>query len=462
MRRPRSSSKQGHGSRQGPIQVPYGPFLTLCIFLFVVLVVGGASRADMLGQAVVRGAACVALAVAALVHAPARQRSLGMVGRLLVAALLLALVQLVPLPFPVWSSLPGRSFFVQAAGNSAVWRPLSIVPGATINAAFSMLVPFTVWTLMRRLEPADWDRMPALLLSLVGASMFVGVVQFSGGGFDNPFINETPDMISGLFANRNHFALFLATGLALTPLWIVQHRSGWAWRWPVGGGVIVMLLLMILASGSRAGMILGGLGLAAGCVVSFPHWHARFGSWGRMRIGVGATLAVTLLAGVLLASIQGDRARSVTRAMSLQVGEDMRVRAAPVVFDMARTYFPFGAGFGGFDPLFRIHEPFALLKPTYFNRAHDDLLELVLDGGLPALILLLVAIAWWATASWRAWRDHPTRWAVRARMGSAILLLVLLSSVVDYPARTPMIMAVMVIAALWLQRPRPDAAAALP
>src|SRR3546814_3653142 len=103
---------------------------------------------------------------------------------------------------------------------------------------------------------------------------------------------------------------------------------------------------------------------------------------------------------------------------------------------MIAAYFPAGACFCGFYPIFRLHEPFQLLKPTYFNHAHNDFLEIVLDGGLPALLLMLVAIGWYGMASMRAWRGSG-RHSVLPKLGSAILFLVFVASAFDYPARTP-------------------------
>lgn len=120
-----------------------------------------------------------------------------------------------------------------------------------------------------------------------------------------------------------------------------------------------------------------------------------------------------------------------------------------------------GSGFGGFDPIFRLHEPFALLKPTYFNHAHNDFLEIVLDAGLPGLILLMLAIGWWMWGSIDAWRSRGEDAGLR-RTGSIMLLMVFAASVFDYPARTPIIMAVIVIAAIWLSGyARQSAASAL-
>ena len=116
---------------------------------------------------------------------------------------------------------------------------------------------------------------------------------------------------------------------------------------------------------------------------------------------------------------------------------------------MTQYYLPLGTGMGTFDPVYRIHEPDNLLAVRYFNHAHNDPVEWILEGGIPAAMLLLAAVAWWLLKSVRAWRS-PSPDKSLARVGSGILLLVLVASVTDYPARTPMIMAVAVIAAVWL------------
>src|SRR3546814_1928629 len=114
---------------------------------------------------------------------------------------------------------------------------------------------------------------------------------------------------------------------------------------------------------------------------------------------IAAIIGVVVL--FVLVSIAADSAESIRRAFEINAGQDMRARGLSTVLSMIAAYFPAGAGFGGFDPIFRLHEPFRLLKPTYFNHAHNDFLEVVLDGGLPAALLLLVAIGWYAIASMR-------------------------------------------------------------
>jgi O-antigen ligase len=105
-----------------------------------------------------------------------------------------------------------------------------------------------------------------------------------------------------------------------------------------------------------------------------------------------------------------------------------------------------------------MHEPFALLKSTYFNHVHNDFLEIALDAGVPGMLLLLAGITWWAAASVRAWRAGPDARHILPKLGSAMLLLVLVASLVDYPAHTPMMMGMIVIAAVWLAGAAPRAA----
>jgi O-antigen ligase len=100
--------------------------------------------------------------------------------------------------------------------------------------------------------------------------------------------------------------------------------------------------------------------------------------------------------------------------------------------------------------VFQIYEPFDFLSMHYFNRAHDDYLEIVLNAGLPGLLLLLCALGWWLAASIRAWRAGDSMRYAIPKLGSAMLLLVFIASIFDYPARTPIMMAMIALAALWL------------
>lgn len=432
---------------------PSLPFTALCVLLLALWIAGGASRADAAGQAIVRGVAAFLLAVMFLFGDRPGFGGVRAIWLLLTAAIALPLIQLIPLPPDWWGGLPGRGVILEAAaasGQPQPWRPWSLSPGSTTNAAASLIVPLATLIFAAGVRPTERPRTVAVLLVLILATTLIGLLQFSGSGLNNPFINETVGQVSGNFANRNHFALLLAIGCAMAPAWAFLDGHKPRWRGPAAFGLVLLFMLTILASGSRAGILLGMIGLTIGLVLAWRGIRkelSRFPRWAFPVLIAGIIATVALF---VLISIAAGRAESISRVIAIDPGQDMRGRGLPVVLEMIRTYFPAGTGLGSFDALFRMHEPFGLLKLTYFNHAHNDLLEVVLDAGLPGLLLLLAALLWWAAASFRAWRVEPAAQHMLPRLGSVVLLLIIIASIFDYPARTPMMMAMIVLASGWL------------
>ncbi|MBB5700139.1 O-antigen ligase family protein [Sphingomonas yantingensis] len=429
------------------------PALLLCAFFLALWVAGGASRADVAGQAIVRAAAWLALVAALLLAAPPRIGRAWPVGLMLGLMLGLALVQLVPLPPVIWQALPGRAPFAEAAamlGEGQPWRPLAIMPAGAINAAGALIVPIVTFYLMMAVGRAGREWQPAALLILVAASALVGLIQFTGASLDNPFVNDTAGDVRGTFANRNHFATLLAIGCLVAPVWAFRDGRRPGWRAGAALGLVVLFELVILGTGSRSGLLTGGAAILVGVAIvrrNLMREWAHAPKWALPAV-VGGVAAIVAI--VVLVSVMAGRAAAIDRAFAVEVGADMRVRALPTIVSMLGTYFPVGSGLGGFDAMFRVHEPYALLKPTFFNHAHNDYLEVVLDAGLPGALLIAGCLAWWAWKSVRAWRGPDGSGRAMARTGSAILLLLVVASAFDYPVRTPLMMAVAVIAAVWL------------
>lgn len=433
------------------------PFALLCLMLAALWLAGGASRADALGQIIVRSAAWLSLIVLALVGSRPTPGQARPVVILLLAVIALPLIQLIPLPPDLWNGLPGRDDLAAVAplsGTPAPWRPISLVPGATINALFSLIVPLAVFLLVTSLDERERARLPGILLGLVVASMIVGLAQFSGISFNNPFINETAGRVNGTFANPNHFALFLAIGCLLAPAWALEGKRRPGWRVAVALGLLPLFVLTILASGSRAGMLLGIIGTCLGLVLEQSAIRRMTRNYPRWVLPTLILGILAILAAFVFVSVAVDRAQSINRLFAGDTGQDMRARGFPVVVAMIREYFPIGTGVGSFDPIFRLHEPFGLLKILYFNHAHNDFLEILLDTGLAGGMVLLAACGWWTVRSIRIWTGSDNAaGSSLAKLGSAMLLLVLVASVVDYPARTPTIMATVMLAALFLSAP---------
>jgi O-antigen ligase len=120
-----------------------------------------------------------------------------------------------------------------------------------------------------------------------------------------------------------------------------------------------------------------------------------------------------------------------------------------------------GSGFGSFDPVYRGYEPFGDLAVTIMNQAHDDYLQIVMEAGLPGLLLLLVFLGWWGWTSVQLWRRTDDGDKALGRLGSVLILLMMLASIVDYPVRMPLIMVLAAQSAAWMllqQRPPVGAA----
>lgn len=447
-----------------PIQVkqrfrPSLPFVALCVFLALLWVVGGASRADASGQILVQGGAALVLVVAILFGPRPDIASARPIWLLLLAAILLMVVQLIPLPPGVWPELPGRAMFAEAdfGGQSQSWRPWSLTPGATTIALTGMLTPLAVLLLMTSISAEERLLTVNVVFLLTILSALLGLMQFSGGGLNNPFINDTLGAVSGSFANRNHLALFLAIGCLLTMFWAFSPKHSKWWRGLVAAGLLLLILLLILATGSRAGMGLGGLAVSLGAIMFRKKIQRDLRGLPRWVQPAILSAILIVFAGFIYLSIAANRAVSLQRIFYINSESDMRANGLPIVLDIIQNYFPFGTGFGSFDPIFRIYEPLRLLKITYFNHAHNDFLEILIEAGLPGALLMLAALGWWAVASTKAWRLAASSAGIPAKLGSSIILLIIIASIFDYPARTPMIAAIIVIAATWLSDKRATA-----
>ncbi len=443
---PRQSAAHGRASTLS--------FWLLVAFLAILWVAGGASRADVLGQAVIRFFAWSMIMAGIFTLPRVDWRGVKEPAIILGAGALLVALQLVPLPPSIWTQLPGREMFAQAAvltGIEQPWRPLSISPSGTSNALASLIVPAAVLLLAANLTREQHWRIATFVLGMVGAGAIIGVLQVSGANFDHPLINTVPGAVAGNFANRNHFALFLAIGCVLALAWSFRDEAP-LWKPGTAFGLVVMFILMLLATGSRSGVVIGLLGILLTFVGFRRRAAQQFTAFPRKFAAPVLVVAILVVIGAIWLSVGLDRAISVQRASSLEGEADLRLKIWPVVADMFQGYLPAGTGYGTFDPVFRIAEPDSLLNPRYINLAHNDWLQVYLEGGLVGLVLLIGALVWFILRSFQAWSlvEGDTGSRSLARAGSIIVALILGSSVTDYPARTPMVMALMTLSAVWL------------
>jgi O-antigen ligase len=432
---------------------PSLPFVLLAVLFCVLFAAGGSSRADAPGQVVVQSASVLAIILAILKRPQQPFSSAKPVWLILSAAIVLGFVQLLPLPPAVWQALPGRTPLLEAAvvlGEPQPWRPISLVPGATVNAVSSLFVPLAVLLLITQLKGSERASLTGMILSLIAATMLVGLVQFSGLHLTTSVADNADGEVSGFLANRNHFALLMAIGSVIAPTWAVSRNRGQEWRSPVALGLIILFALSTLASGSRAGILIGALGLIAGITIARQGIKRSLARYPRWVFPAVMCTTLIIVAGFAVTSFVANRAISINRLLAMDPSQDLRRRALPHIVEMIRIYFPAGSGLGSFDPIYRMHEPLDLLADTYLNHAHNDIIEVILDGGLIGALILFGAMLWWSKQTLRLFNTVAEMRNALPKAGSAIILLVVAASSVDYPARTPIVMAILVAAAAWL------------
>lgn len=442
---------------------PAARFAALAVFVVLVFLLGGSSRHDVPALMILRPMAAIFLAYAAAGLSGEQWRIIRLPMLLLAALALVIWLQLVPLPPSLWTGLPGREPVVemgQALGMEDLWRPLSLAPAKTWNALFSLLVPAAALALFALQEPEGRRQVWTVVLLMALVSAFVGVLQITTGAlYFHAF--SPAGYATGLFANRNHQGVLLAAMLVVAA-WqfgaIRPRQSGAGMKALLALAPLVFLVPMIFLAGSRAGLICAAIGLllAMMMIAQAPILPQTFTFGKRARISKTALLGGIGLALAALAAlvIVSSRALALDRLFDDSALEDLRWRVLPVLAEMSGDFAGWGAGFGSFEYVYRIYEPVALLGPKYLNNAHNDWLQFVIEGGSPAIAVLLVAILAVAGKTVAAWRAEAGELRRRRLMSAGVLLLLAVASLVDYPVRVPSIMALLALAfaTLWIDR----------
>lgn len=433
------------------------PFWTLVVLLVAAFLLGGSSREDVPGLIILRPLAVICLAI-------------GLVGLtreeivrfrwpllLMLAWTGLILLHLIPLPPSIWMSLPGRDLVAEAAAASGIpqpWRPFTMVPWRGWNAFYAMFVPLAALVLAIRCTPEQRLRLVPIIAGIGLVSAALGVLQLAGGESVGLYFyaerNEGSPV--GLFANRNHAAVFMCCLILTVPVLIrsSQHAAGHRIWQILAAMVVVIVFPLILVAGSRAGLILAVLAVPLAAAIYLVSTAQSGGAKRRMVLWIAAVCGAVAL--LLLLSLTLARSEALDRLLDTAASDELRLQSWLPIWEIARSYLPWGAGMGSFVEVYQVHEAAALLQPSYLNHAHNDLLEIALEGGVPALALLALAIACFVARIFHVVRRLRGEAGVPylAMLGGGVILLLGLMSVSDYALRVPGLACVLVIAVIWL------------
>lgn len=415
-------------------------FIAMTIGWLALVIGGGSARADMIQLVPMRVVTAAMLGITIWMLPPDAYRSVRAPLLFLLAMALLVALQLVPLPYSMWTSLPGRALYAEALSSAnigRIWHPLTLSPDLTWNSLLALLPPALFVCGASVLGARLRSLLFMALFGTILLSGFLGLLQVAAGPDTSLRFYKITNVDSGvgLFANRNHQAVFLAMGIPIAG-WLARRLTAKGRRMlaiSTGASAVVFLLTAGFASQSRMG--------SAIIVLSLILTGLAFLSSKRpskmVLAGISSAAILTLLVGAI--AVAGW---SSNRLAHLSLSEDLRVTIFPETIRAAQTFFPFGAGFGAFPQIFPRFEDMNDLQPEYFNHTHVEPTQLIIEGGAPALALLAIFLAWYVRASARVWLKRKSDDGITsdARLCSILLSLPLIASITDYPLRTPLML----------------------
>ncbi|WP_144061152.1 O-antigen ligase family protein [Hyphomicrobium denitrificans] len=451
------------------IHAPRGHFYLTAGVFGLSIVFGGGTRSGFLGDAVLQLISLPLLwtAISELLDCqePSRLRRL---LPYIAAVASLPLLQLVPLPPSIWTSLPGRAVIVETygvLGYPLPAHPLTLSPTATWLSTLGLVPPIAIFLGMATLDYEERRVLSLVLIAMAVISVFLGLLQLAGGANSALrfyVVTNTTEAV-GFFANRNHFAVLLYAAMLFSFCWLLDAAVSVASKArrarldskPViyfAGGAVAFIALLAgqLMARSRAGLILSAVALMAGFAMAMRDRRARNGSHlSKVLLG---TIAITIAICSQFAFFR------ILDRFGPDIVSDVRIAIVRNTIAAARAYMPFGSGLGTFVPVYQMFEKPADIAVTYVNHAHNDFLELWLETGILGLALLILCIVWLVRRAIAVWATDDTGDDFRIdrnlmRSAAIVAALLLVHSLVDYPLRTTADLSVFAFAAGLLVSP---------
>ncbi len=441
-------------------------FYAFVTFLVIVFFTGGGARDDVQSLLLLRPLAIIFAAYAVTVKFPKQWQSRKFPLYITAAFAVLMLAQLIPLPPSIWTALPQRQIFVDIANMAGIeqpWRALSMSPSKTLNSLFSLCVPIAATMLYLNLSGEDRRKAIPVIIGLCAISALWGIFQIIGPSRGPLYLYRITNFSTGvgLFANRNHQAIMLASTITMLGWYAASQRRNAPLSGPKFYASIVTILVLIpliFVIGSRAGLlIMIPATIMAMIFLYLGNYHSRYeGSKGRIKkqkLNLFSTRNLVLMAsavaiiGIALTTVLLSRSLALGRLLGAGELIELRFQLLPTLLAMIENHMPWGSGFGSFEHLYKIYEPQELLSAKYLNQAHNDWFQYLIEGGLPAIAIAACAAIWFTTrlvALMKNWRASTTQ-ARQGLLSVAIIAFLLLASIADYPLRVPSIIAIFAV-----------------
>lgn len=427
------------------------------VYLFLCLILGGSVQ-GVFGNMLLQVIGLALLAWSAIVRAPPKPSALErQLYGLILAALALIAIQLIPLPATIWPHLGGRTVLVQGyllLGMPVPPLSISVAPYDTVATALTLIPPLAVLAAVLRIRTRPLWLVGALLAAVM-AGVLLGILQV-----DSPTSTASPwylyadtnvGVATGFFANANHMATLLLISIPFLAALLGSARGQKAdLRHYSGVIALVTAAVVVVLVGLALNGSLAGYGLAVPVIAASALLLLRPRSPARLWVGIGAGVLVAgVLVGLQLMPIDSSLMRS-----QAQTSVQSRQEILSTSIKAGKDFLPLGSGIGTFARVYALYEDHARLDPTVrVNHAHDDYVELALEAGVPAIVLMALFLLWWIRAALAAWRAGDAGPFARAAAIASAAILV--HSVVDFPLRTTAISSCFAMCLALLLRWRP-------
>src|SRR5262245_50444562 len=319
-------------------------------------------------------------------------------------------------------SLPGEEARPSAVDVGAT---ISLYPGATRMLLVRLLAVFLVFAAVRNNIASEAGlRRLAIAATINGAALSLfALVQFFSSP-SNVLYWRYPSLgtVFGPFICRNHFSFYVNGCIGLALGLLLGRGAGSGKR--AGGlrgilhdpaslwlcAALALMLGAVIFSLSRGGF-LALAGAALVCFLLKRSQSARSSRGGALLLV--AALAV-LFAGWLGYGLIAERLATLWKGEAVQSRLPLWTRTAALVPE-----FPiWGTGYGTFGYAERLHQNTAQEAETAAEHAHNEYLEMLIEGGVPGFLLSLLAIGLVYWLGLRALRFGAARGTRRLALGA--------------------------------------------
>lgn len=341
--------------------------------------------------------------------------------------LLACFLQLIPLPPDLWSDIPGRSGVAEGfdkLGVNKPWLPLSLTPEITKFSLLDFLPPIAIMVIFANgVNQATVINTVKCILSVAVISILLGLLQLSAVHQSLYFYEVTNDKsLVGFFSNRNHLATLLLVSLPFAVS--LAYRETKLNKVGLPLALPLALVLGVILVGSLFGyvviipLIISSIFL---CTAQKPIKNAP--------IYIFSALVLILIAidTFFLNNYLLGLSKNLT-TLTL----DQRIGFTSNTYKAALDYFPFGAGLGSFEDVYR---QYSHVGPRFVNHAHNDFIETLLEFGLFGAVFLIFFTLYLIKMAFDVARNgtQVSSFAWPSLLGIGVIFF---HSLVDYPLRT--------------------------